>query len=90
MNLPPLLMSIRIRDEKEKFRLYLPIPLILLLPIFVLLIPVLLIAAIVLCFKGWGLVGFKALWYVYNLFCAIRGTKIEVESPKETVKISIV
>jgi len=91
---PPIFLNIRIRDDSEKFKLFLPLPLFLLLPFFlflsILLFPIALIVTIVLWRKGWGFAAFKALWYIFKLYCMLRGMSIDVRSKGQSVRIQVI
>ena len=92
MNRPPMLMHLRFKDGKKKFGLWLP--LFLLIPIalvvYIILSPLILLATIVLWPTGWGKVALLAPWYAWNCFCATRGLKVDVQGPREIVKIAFI
>jgi len=92
---PPLLIIIRIQHDSQGVKLFLPLPVfLLLLPLViflgVVLIPVAFVATIVLWRKGWGFSPFKAIGYIYKLYCALRGLSIDVNSPRHIITISII
>jgi len=77
---PPSVLRVRIHNRRHHFGLWLPLFIIgpLLLVLWLVLLPLLLIAAVALWYRGWGrplLIGGPAL---FLLLCALRGLKIEV------------
>lgn len=94
MNYPPLLMNVRVRDRENGFRLFLPLPLFLLLPIalvvFIILSPLILVAAIVTWPSGWGKAGLQALWAACCAYCAMRGLKVDIRGPQTLVKVTVI
>ena len=91
MNRPPAWIKIKIQAERGGFRLWLP--LFLLLPlalvIFIILSPLILIAVIILWPSGWGRWALSVLRAAYNVFCSLRGLKVDIQGRSETVYISI-
>jgi len=91
MNRPPVWIKIKIQGERGGFRLWLP--LFLLLPlalvIFIILSPLILIAVIILWTSGWGKWALSILRAAYNMLCALRGLKVDIQGRRETVYISI-
>jgi hypothetical protein len=92
MNRPPLLMRLRIHNRDHKFGLWLP--LFLLIPValvvFIILSPLILLAVIILWPTGWGKVALLAPWYAWCCFCATRGLNVDVQGPREIVKIAFI
>ncbi|MFA5054837.1 MAG: hypothetical protein WC562_01515 [Dehalococcoidia bacterium] len=91
MNRPPVWIRIKIQGERGGFRLWLPLFLLLPLALVVLIIlsPLILIAVIVLWPSGWGRWALAVLRAAYNVLCSIRGLKVDIQSRRETVYISI-
>ena len=92
---PPLLIIIRIIDDSKGIKFFLPLPVfLLLLPLIILLgivlLPVALVATIALWKKGWGFAPFKAIWHIYKLYCALRGLSVDVSSPRHIIRFSII
>jgi hypothetical protein len=89
MNRPPLLMRLKIHNPDHKFGLWLP--LFLLIPValvvFIILSPLILLAVIILWPTGWGKVALLAPWAAWRVFCATRGLRVDVQGPRESVKI---
>jgi hypothetical protein len=94
MNRPPLWMNVRVRDEQNDTRFFIPLPLFLLLPLvlafLIILSPFILIAAIVLGCMGWGFWVFRALGSAFGVVCAMRGLEVNVRSPQQIVKVSVI
>lgn len=69
------------------------LPLFLLLPlalvVFIILSPLILLAVIILWPSGWGKWALSVLRAAYNVFCSLRGLKVDIQSRRETVYISI-
>ena len=92
MNMPPLLMRLKIKNDEHDFGLWLPLFLFLLiaLVVFIILLPLLILAVIVLWPCGWGKTVLLAPWAACRIFCATRGLKVDVQGPREVVKIYFV
>ena len=94
MNRPPLWMNVRVRDEDAGTRFWIPLPLFLLLPIalvvFIILSPLILIAVLVLWPSGWGKFGLRAIWSACSLYCAMRGLEVNVQGPRNLVKVVVI
>lgn len=92
MNMPPLLMRMKIQNPEHKFGLWLPLFLIIpvALVVFIILLPLILLAAILLWHRGWGKPVLLAPWAAWRIFCATRGLKVDVQNPRECVLISFV
>jgi hypothetical protein len=91
MMCPPSLLRLRIRNERHRFGLWLPLFLIwpLVLVLGLALWPLLLIASFVLWDRGWGkplLLGGPAL---FELLCALRGLKVNIKQDSQQVLISL-
>jgi hypothetical protein len=91
MNRPPTLIQIKIRGERGGFRLWLPLFLLLPLALVVLIIlsPFILIAILILWPSGWGKWALAVLRVAYNIFCSLRGLRVDIQSRRETVYISV-
>jgi hypothetical protein len=91
MNRPPAWIRIKIQGERGGFRLWLPLFLLLPLALVVLIIlsPLILIAVLLLWPSGWGKWALSVLRAAYNVFCSMRGLKVDIQSRHETVYISI-
>jgi hypothetical protein len=92
MNRPPMLMHLRIQNEKKKFGLWLPLFLLLPLVLVVLLIlsPLILIALLVLWPSGWSKWALLALRAAFLSFCSLRGLRVDIQSGSQYVYISVV
>ena len=92
MKRPPMLMHVRIQGREKVFSLWLP--LFLLLPlafvIFIILSPLILIAVLVLWPSGWGKRSLLVLRTALDVFCSIRGLKVNVQNIRQCVYISVV
>jgi hypothetical protein len=95
MNWPPMLMHVRIQNEKTKFGLWLPLFLLIPLALVILIIlsPLILIAILILWACGYG------RWVWWALRClkaaivsswAIRGLKVDVQGHNGVVQVSVI
>ena len=92
MNRPPLWMRVKIKNERTDFGLWLPMFLMIPLALIVLIIlsPLLLIAFLILLPFGWGKLVLLAPCAVLFPLCAMRGLKVNVQNPRESVYVSVV
>ena len=92
MNRPPVLMHVKIQNEKTKFGLWLPLFLLIPLALVVLIIlsPLILIGILALWPSGWGKLAWYSLPVSWNVFCTMRGLKVDVHNPRDSVFISVV
>lgn len=92
MKRPPMLMHMRIQGEERGFGLWLP--LFLLLPlavvVFIILSPLILIAVLVLWPSGWGKRALLVSRAAFEVFCSMRGLRIDIQSGHQCVLISVV
>jgi len=84
-------MHMRIQGERRGFGLWLP--LFLLLPlalvVFIILSPLILVAAIILWPSGWGKRAFMSLRAALEIFWSMRGLSVDVQSGRQCVSISV-
>lgn len=82
----PLMARLRVRSPKLRFSLWLPLFLIwlLLLPIVVVLLPFVLLACLFM-----GTKGFRALAAGWQLLCGLRGTRVDINEPGQSVLLHI-
>ena len=92
MSWPPMLMHIRVKNHNKSFGLWLPLFLLLPLALAVLIVfsPLILIGVIVLWPSGWGKWALLALWGATVSFWSLRGLKVDVQGPKDTVYVSVI
>jgi len=92
MKPPPMLMHLRIQGEKRGFGLWLPLFLLLplVLVVLVILSPLILIATLVLWPSGWGKRSLIVLGVAFEVFCSMRGLKVEVQNSRQCLYISVV
>jgi len=99
--MPPMVLRVRIHNQRRHFGLWVPlfpvVPLLILLALLlpILLLPFLLVAVAVFWYRGWGRrLLIAGPWLLLAgprfvaLFCALRGLEIDVQNPKEKVLIS--
>ena len=92
MNRPPMLMHIRIQNEKTKFGLWLPLFLLipLVLVILIILSPLILVAILVLWPSGWGRWALLGLWAAVVSFCSLRGLQVDIQSRNQSLNVSVI
>jgi hypothetical protein len=95
MNRPPMLMHVKVRNEKADFGIWLPLFLLFPLALVVLLVlsPLILVGIMVLLMLGqetWVVWGFRCLWLAITSSWALRGLQVDVEGRKGLVQVSIV
>jgi hypothetical protein len=95
MNRPPLLMHVRVRNEKSDFGIWLPLFLLFPLALVVLLVlsPLILVGILVLLMLGqerWVAWGFRCLWVAIASSWALRGLRVDVQGRKGTVQVTVV
>jgi Na+-driven multidrug efflux pump len=96
MNWPPMLMHVKIKNEKSDFGLWLPLFLLFPLALVVLLVfsPLILIAMLILLGLGqgrWVKWGFRCLWVAITSSWALRGLKVDVRGRNdEVVQVTVV
>jgi len=105
MKRPPMLLRVQIGGEERKFRLWLPlfllVPLVLLL-VFILL-PVILVAIVIVRVTGRGrrlspvartslgiLCSVRGIRAAFDVLCSMPGLRVDVCNSKERVYVSII
>jgi hypothetical protein len=92
MSIPPCLMHLRIHNEEHSFGLWLPLFLawLILAALTLALLPIFLIILIVAWPTGWGeftlLIGPR----IYNILCALKGLKVDINRQKEQIAITFI
>ena len=95
MNCPPMLMHVKIKNEKANFGLWLPLFLLIPLALVILIIlsPLILIALLILWLCGWGRwarLSLRALKVALVAFWSTRGLEVDVRHGNQVVYVSIV
>jgi hypothetical protein len=92
MSIPPCLMHVRIHNEEHNFGLWLPLFLawLILAALLLALLPVFLILLIVALPFGWGEFVLLLGPRFYNILCALRGLKVEIDRTNEKVEVLFV
>ena len=92
MSIPPCLMHVRIHNEEHHFGLWLPLFLawFILAALLLALLPVFLILLIVALPFGWGEFVLLLGPRFYNILCALRGLKVEIDRTSEKVEVLFV
>jgi uncharacterized membrane protein YqjE len=92
MSVPPCLMHLRIYNEEHNVNLWLPLFLawLILAVLALALLPIFLIILIVAWPTGWGEFALLIGPRIYNILCALRGLKVDVNRQKEQIAITFV
>ncbi len=90
MKRPPMLMHMRIQGEDRGFGLWLPLFLLLALVVFIILSPLMLVAAVILWPTGWCKGASSILRTSLEAFWSMRGLSVDVHSGRQRVSISVV
>jgi hypothetical protein len=92
MSIPPCLMHVRIHNEEHNFGLWLPLFLawLILAALLLAILPILLILLIVALPFGWGEFMLLLGPRFYNILCALRGLKVEIDRTSEKVEVLFV
>ena len=89
MMFPPSILRVRVLDDDSRVNLWIPLVLIwpLVVAVYLLLLPFVLVAALLTWPSGRGrliLMGGPAL---FRLYCALRGLRVDVREPNQSVLI---
>jgi hypothetical protein len=92
---PPMLMHVKIQNEKTSFGFWLPLFLLLPLALVVLIVlsPLILISLLVLwaCGQGrWVRWGFRCLTAAIVSSWALRGLRVDIQNSKQRVYVSVI
>jgi hypothetical protein len=92
MSTPPCLLYLRVNNGEHNFGLWLPLFLvwILLAAILLALLPIYLIVVIISFAAGWGEFFLMAGPRLYDVLCALKGLKVDVDKTDEKVEITFV
>ena len=89
----PFWMKMKVpRKEGKPVTLYIPIFLVglLVLALFLLILPIWILASIVMLLVGYGWFGFIALGLIFNTLWHLQGLEIDVESKNEMVYMKFI
>ena len=89
MSAPPCLLHIRVHNEEHNFGIWLPLFLtwLILAALVLAFLPIFLILLIIASFDGWGEFVMLIGPWLYNILCALKGLKVDVDKPSEKVEI---
>jgi hypothetical protein len=95
MNRPPMLMHLKVKNEKADFGLWLPLFLLFPLALVVLIVlsPLIIIGILVLLMLGqerWVEWGLRCFWFAIVSSWAMRGLQVDVQGRKGLVQMTIV
>ncbi len=89
---PPMWAYVKIKGKNHGFGFWLPLFLcfLIILPFFLAFLPLVLLAIIILWPVGWGRWIVEMLKTGYVMMCSLKGLKVDIQGPKETVYVNIV
>jgi hypothetical protein len=92
MKRPPMLMHVKIRGERRRFGLWLPLFLLLplALALFIILSPLILIAILIFWPKGWRKRALHIFGAAFEILCSMRDLKVDVQGDNHYIYISAV
>jgi len=92
MKRPPMLMHVKFRGKRCRFGLWLPLFLLLplALAVFIILSPLILIAILVFWPRGWRRRALHIFGSAFEVFCSMRGIKVDVQDDHHCIYISAV
>lgn len=92
MNCPPLLLRLDISETKHRGHIVLWLPVflawIILAAIFIALLPLIILAALVACFFGWGKAVLFFVPLVGNCICNLHGLEVNIEKKESVLFLS--
>jgi hypothetical protein len=90
MNFPPLIMRLRILNNKKSIRLWLPIFLLYpFLLVLALVVEILVLVAFLLLWPfGWGKTLILFMPYLFRVICALRELEVDVQKRQEMFFVS--
>ena len=92
MKRPPIWIHLKIQGEHKGFSLWLPLFLLLLVPLSVLIIlsPLMLVAILILWPSGWGKWVLLVLRAAFGILCSLHGLRIDIQGRNQCVYISVI
>ena len=90
MKYPPLIMKLRIINDKKSLRLWLPIFLLYpFLLVLALVAEILALVAFLLLWPfGWGKTLLFTIPYIFRMICNLRDLEVDVQNKRETFFVS--
>ncbi|MCJ7763796.1 MAG: hypothetical protein MUO90_01370 [Dehalococcoidales bacterium] len=90
MKYPPLIMKLRIINDKKSLRLWLPIFLLYpFLLVLALVVEILALVAFLLLWPfGWGKTLLLTIPYIFRVICNLRDLEVDVQNKQETFFVS--
>ena len=92
MSLPPCLLHVRVHNKEHNFGIWLPLFLawLILAALILAFLPLYLILLIIAFPFGWGEFMLLLVPQLYNVLCALKGLKVDVDKTSEKVEILFV
>jgi hypothetical protein len=94
MNWPPMLMHVKIKNQKTDFGIWIPLVLLFLiaLAVVIALSPLIILALIIMLMVGgerWARLTVLSIWAAFVSVWAMRGLKVDVHGRDGVVDISV-
>jgi len=92
MSIPPCLLHVRVHNKEHNFGIWLPLFLawLILAALILAFLPLFLILLIIALPFGWGEFMLLLGPRLYNVLCALKGLKVDVDKTSEKVEILFV
>jgi hypothetical protein len=92
MSRPPMLMHIKIKNNKTDFGIWLPLFLFILIAFIILLAlsPLILICLLIMWPSGWGRWAWRSFKAAFASFWAMRGLDVDIQGRHGVVKVSVI
>ena len=95
MNWPPMLMHLKIKNEKTDFGVWIPLVLVALiaLAVVIALLPLILLAVIIMLMAGMERYARLTLWSIVTAFVAgwsLKGLEVNVQNAHDHVIVSVI
>jgi hypothetical protein len=94
MNWPPMLMHVKIKNQKTDFGIWIPLVLLFLIALAVVIVlsPLIILALIIMLMVGgerWARLTVLSIWAAFVSVWAMRGLKVDVQNRDGVVDISV-
>jgi hypothetical protein len=92
MNRPPLLMHVRIKNNKTNFGLWLPLFLLFPIPLLIMLAlsPLILIILLIMWPSGWGRWAWESFKASFVSLWNLRGLNVDIKKRDGWVQVSVI
>jgi hypothetical protein len=92
MSIPPCLLHLRVHNEEHNFGLWLPLFLawLILAALLLALLPLFILLLLIALPFGWGEFMLQLGPRFYNILCALKGLKVDINRQREQIAITFV